>query len=91
MMSRCFACAARAVSFSPISAPFSYDAAQHQSGQLRAETSCEYEIRQPSRPVTHSRAGDNAIAGSDCGFRTWVGQAAVADPDVVWAKLAAMA
>jgi 5-methyltetrahydropteroyltriglutamate--homocysteine methyltransferase len=28
--------------------------------------------------------------GSDCGFGTWVGQAAV-DPDVVWAKFAAMA
>jgi 5-methyltetrahydropteroyltriglutamate--homocysteine methyltransferase len=33
---------------------------------------------------------DNVIGGSDCGFGTWVGQAAV-DPDVVWAKLAAMA
>jgi 5-methyltetrahydropteroyltriglutamate--homocysteine methyltransferase len=33
---------------------------------------------------------DNVRAGSDCGFGTWVGQAAV-DPDVVWAKLAAMA
>src|SRR5271168_2841313 len=33
---------------------------------------------------------DNVIAGSDCGFGTWVGQAAV-DPDVVWAKLRAMA
>ena len=33
---------------------------------------------------------DNVIAGSDCGFGTWVGQAAV-DPDVVWAKLSAMA
>jgi 5-methyltetrahydropteroyltriglutamate--homocysteine methyltransferase len=32
----------------------------------------------------------NVIAGSDCGFGTWVGQAAV-DPDVVFAKLAAMA
>ena len=30
------------------------------------------------------------MAGSDCGFGTWGGQAAV-DPDVVWAKLAAMA
>ena len=30
------------------------------------------------------------MAGSDCGFGTWVGQAAV-DPDVVWAKMAAMA
>jgi 5-methyltetrahydropteroyltriglutamate--homocysteine methyltransferase len=33
---------------------------------------------------------ENIIAGSDCGYGTWVGQAAV-DPDVVWAKLAAMA
>jgi 5-methyltetrahydropteroyltriglutamate--homocysteine methyltransferase len=33
---------------------------------------------------------ENVIAGSDCGYGTWVGQAAV-DPDVVWAKLAAMA
>jgi 5-methyltetrahydropteroyltriglutamate--homocysteine methyltransferase len=33
---------------------------------------------------------ENVIAGSDCGFGTWVGQAAV-DPDVVWAKFAAMA
>ena len=33
---------------------------------------------------------DNVIAGSDCGFGTWVGQAAV-DPDVVWAKLSAIA
>jgi 5-methyltetrahydropteroyltriglutamate--homocysteine methyltransferase len=33
---------------------------------------------------------ENLIAGSDCGYGTWVGQAAV-DPDVVWAKLAAMA
>ena len=32
---------------------------------------------------------ENVIAGSDCGFGTWVGQAAV-DPDVVWAKFAAM-
>jgi len=30
------------------------------------------------------------IAGTDCGYGTWVGQAAV-DPHVVWAKLAAMA
>jgi len=30
------------------------------------------------------------IAGSDCGYGTWVGQAAV-DPQVVFAKLAAMA
>ncbi len=33
---------------------------------------------------------ENVIAGSDCGFGTWVGQAAV-DADVVWAKMAAMA
>ena len=33
---------------------------------------------------------ENVIAGSDCGFGTWVGQAAV-DPDVVWAKFAALA
>jgi 5-methyltetrahydropteroyltriglutamate--homocysteine methyltransferase len=33
---------------------------------------------------------ENVIAGSDCGYGTWVGQAAV-DPDVVWAKLASMA
>ena len=33
---------------------------------------------------------ENVIAGSDCGFGTWVGQAAV-DPDIVWAKLASLA
>jgi len=33
---------------------------------------------------------NNVIAGSDCGFGTWVGRAAV-DSDVVWAKLATMA
>ena len=33
---------------------------------------------------------ENVIAGSDCGYGTWVGQAAV-DPDVVWAKFSAMA
>ena len=33
---------------------------------------------------------ENVIAGSDCGYGTWVGQAAV-DSDVVWAKLAALA
>ncbi|MFM9970484.1 MAG: cobalamin-independent methionine synthase II family protein [Burkholderiales bacterium] len=32
---------------------------------------------------------ENVIAGSDCGYGTWVGQAAV-DPEVVWAKLAAL-
>lgn len=33
---------------------------------------------------------ESVIAGTDCGFGTWVGQAAV-DPDIVWAKLASMA
>jgi 5-methyltetrahydropteroyltriglutamate--homocysteine methyltransferase len=33
---------------------------------------------------------ENVIAGSDCGYGTWVGQAAV-DPNVVFAKLSAMA
>jgi 5-methyltetrahydropteroyltriglutamate--homocysteine methyltransferase len=33
---------------------------------------------------------ENVMAGSDCGYGTWVGQAAV-DPDVVWGKMAAMA
>jgi len=33
---------------------------------------------------------ENVIAGSDCGYGTWVGQAAV-DPDVVFAKCKAMA
>ena len=33
---------------------------------------------------------ENVIAGSDCGYGTWVGQAAV-DPQVVFAKLSAMA
>jgi 5-methyltetrahydropteroyltriglutamate--homocysteine methyltransferase len=33
---------------------------------------------------------ENVMCGSDCGYGTWVGQAAV-DPDVVWAKLAALA
>jgi 5-methyltetrahydropteroyltriglutamate--homocysteine methyltransferase len=33
---------------------------------------------------------ENVIAGTDCGFGTWVGQAAV-DPDIVWAKLASLA
>jgi 5-methyltetrahydropteroyltriglutamate--homocysteine methyltransferase len=33
---------------------------------------------------------ENVIVGTDCGFGTWVGQAAV-DPDIVWAKLASMA
>ena len=33
---------------------------------------------------------ENVSAGSECGYGTWVGQAAV-DPDVVFAKLTAMA
>jgi 5-methyltetrahydropteroyltriglutamate--homocysteine methyltransferase len=33
---------------------------------------------------------DNVIAGTDCGFGTWVGQSAV-DPHVVWAKLTTLA
>jgi 5-methyltetrahydropteroyltriglutamate--homocysteine methyltransferase len=33
---------------------------------------------------------ENVIAGTDCGFGTWVGQSAV-DPDIVWAKLATLA
>ena len=32
---------------------------------------------------------ENVIAGTDCGFGTWVGQAAV-DPEIVWAKLKSM-
>jgi 5-methyltetrahydropteroyltriglutamate--homocysteine methyltransferase len=33
---------------------------------------------------------EHVIAGTDCGFGTWVGQSAV-DPDIVWAKLASLA
>jgi 5-methyltetrahydropteroyltriglutamate--homocysteine methyltransferase len=33
---------------------------------------------------------DTVIAGTDCGFGTWVGQSAV-DPDIVWAKLTTLA
>jgi 5-methyltetrahydropteroyltriglutamate--homocysteine methyltransferase len=33
---------------------------------------------------------ENVIAGTDCGYGTWVGQAAV-DPSVVWAKLGSLA
>ena len=32
---------------------------------------------------------EKVIAGTDCGYGTWVGQAAV-DPAIVWAKLASM-
>ena len=31
----------------------------------------------------------NVVAGTDCGYGTWVGQAAV-DPQVVWAKFASL-
>ena len=33
---------------------------------------------------------EKVVAGSDCGYGTWVGQAAV-EPEIVWAKFAAMA
>jgi 5-methyltetrahydropteroyltriglutamate--homocysteine methyltransferase len=33
---------------------------------------------------------ENVVGGSDCGYGTWVGQAAV-DPQIVWAKFAALA
>jgi len=33
---------------------------------------------------------ENVIAGTDCGFGTWVGQAAV-DPGIVWAKMESLA
>jgi 5-methyltetrahydropteroyltriglutamate--homocysteine methyltransferase len=33
---------------------------------------------------------ENVIAGSDCGYGTWVGQAAV-DPRIAWAKLVSLA
>ena len=33
---------------------------------------------------------ENVVAGSDCGYGTWVGQAAV-DPRIVWAKFASLA
>ncbi|MBM4439035.1 MAG: cobalamin-independent methionine synthase II family protein [Candidatus Rokubacteria bacterium] len=33
---------------------------------------------------------EHVLAGTDCGFGTWVGQSAV-DPDIVWAKLGALA
>jgi 5-methyltetrahydropteroyltriglutamate--homocysteine methyltransferase len=38
----------------------------------------------------HLVGRENVMAGSDCGYGTWVGQAAV-DPGVVWAKLNALA
>ena len=44
-----------------------------------------------NRIVNYARlvGRENVIAGSDCGYGTWVGQAAV-DPDIVWAKFAAL-
>jgi 5-methyltetrahydropteroyltriglutamate--homocysteine methyltransferase len=33
---------------------------------------------------------EQVVAGTDCGYGTWVGQAAV-EPEIVWAKFAAMA
>ena len=47
-------------------------------------------IAQRIARYAHLIGRENVIAGSDCGYGTWVGQAAV-DPDVVFAKLAAMA
>jgi len=47
-------------------------------------------IAQRIARYAHLVGRENVVAGSDCGYGTWVGQAAV-DPDVVWAKLAAMA
>ena len=46
-------------------------------------------IAQRIERYAHLVGRENVIAGSDCGYGTWVGQAAV-DSDVVWAKLAAM-
>jgi hypothetical protein len=49
-------------------------------------------VKSTRAPTTNTKLvrRENVIAGSDCGFGTWVGQAAV-DPDVLWAKMAAMA
>lgn len=47
-------------------------------------------IAQRIARYAHLVGRENVVAGSDCGYGTWVGQAAV-DPDVVWAKLAALA
>jgi 5-methyltetrahydropteroyltriglutamate--homocysteine methyltransferase len=46
-------------------------------------------IAQRIRRYADLVGAENVMAGSDCGYGTWVGQAAV-DPDVVWAKLAAL-
>lgn len=47
-------------------------------------------IAQRIERYTSLVGAENVMAGSDCGYGTWVGQAAV-DPDIVWAKLAALA
>ncbi|MFT3695998.1 MAG: cobalamin-independent methionine synthase II family protein [Kofleriaceae bacterium] len=47
-------------------------------------------IAQRIKRYTELVGAENVMAGSDCGYGTWVGQAAV-DPDIVWAKLAALA
>ena len=47
-------------------------------------------IAQRIRRYSDLVGAERVMAGSDCGYGTWVGQAAV-DPDVVWAKLAALA
>ena len=47
-------------------------------------------IAQRIARYAHLIGRENVIAGSDCGYGTWVGQAAV-DPDVVFAKFKAMA
>ncbi len=46
-------------------------------------------IAQRIRRYSDLVGAENVMAGSDCGYGTWVGQAAV-DPDVVWAKLRAL-
>jgi 5-methyltetrahydropteroyltriglutamate--homocysteine methyltransferase len=46
-------------------------------------------IAQRIERYTRLVGAENVMAGSDCGFGTWVGQAAV-DPDVTWAKLRAL-
>jgi 5-methyltetrahydropteroyltriglutamate--homocysteine methyltransferase len=47
-------------------------------------------IAQRIARYAHLVGRERVIAGTDCGYGTWVGQAAV-DADVVWAKLASMA
>jgi hypothetical protein len=51
----------------------------------------DFQAIDPSVPsLDHPWIGPLDRSASDCGYGTWVGQAAV-DPDVVWAKFAAMA